>query len=783
MTSAELPHRPTLRRRRWEPWLPALLLCALLAGFVCFQWPALDKAYWEYDEGLNVIKAQLVGQGYWPHRDIWSDQPPLLTLALAAAFALFGPSVVVGRALLLACAVGLIAATAWVAAQLGNRWAGLGAAILLALSPLVQELGRTILIGLPAVVLGVAAIGCALHVQQAPRPRWLLLAGLCFGLGMLVKPLIAPYYLPLLLLAGWPEARSWRPRWRNLLALHAAPSVLLVATAAILGPRSFFGQVVGTFADARESYGFSLAANLLEVRASLGGGYYPGLMLLALLGAAALVWRRSPHRLWAIVWLVAAAVAIVWHTPQRWHEHLLLLPPCVTLAAALPAQLRRTSGGRVAHIAWWAATAVALLLLALGLPGTLRQALAAREAPLKAGFKAAESQLALNLLYEHTAPGDTIIVDDPMLAFETGATVPPLLAVPSLRRLKSGGGISSDDLIAICQRQPVAGVLFWEQRLERLPEFHEWARTHMALRAIKTRRWFYLPATPHWPQEACAPDGLCLLGSSAETLAVDAGRRLTLALYWRATADVKARHTLFVHLLDDAGQLWGQVDVMPFLLTDEWRAGDIIYTEVEVPVSRDAPAGPKLLSVGWYDPNGDRLAFADGQGQPLPGKQIALMPRPVVRREAPASAPPAPALPVDATFGDLARLRGYSLAPADGGRALDVTLHWQALRGTLTSYKVFVHLVQASPAGETIVAQSDQEPGAGLWPTTGWRADDQVVDTHRLALPESLPTGARQLYVGLYDPTTLERLPASVAGQPRDDGRILLATLAPDDLH
>ncbi len=779
MASARSSRDSHLPERPWQCVLFALLLGALLVGFVCFQWPALDKAYWEYDEGLNVIKAQLVGAGHWPHRDIWSDQPPLLTLVLAGVFSLLGPSVMVGRALLLVSAVVLILATAWVTAQMAGRWSALGAALLLVLSPMVQELGRTIMIGLPAVALGMLAIGCALLARQGNSARWLLLAGLCFGLGMLVKPLIAPYYLPLLMLAGWPEIRSWRPCWRSLLHLHLAPALLLVVTVLTFGPRSFLGQVVGTFAEARDAYGFSLAANLLEVRASFGSGYYPGLILLVVLGAAALIVRRNRRHWWAVAWLLSAAIAVVWHTPQRWHEHLLLLPPFATLAMIVPGQLSALSTRRGVRILAWVATTVAILTLLIGLPMTLRQSLTARAAPLKSGSKAAESQLGLNLLRQHTSPGDTIIVDDPMLAFQTGTTVPPMLAVPSLRRLKSGGGITSNDLIALCEQQPIAAVAFWEQRLERLPEFHEWARTHLALRASKTRRWFYLPATPRWPQEACAPEGICLLGSSADTLAVDAGRRLSLALYWRASSDIAGRHTLFVHLVDEDGQPWAQADLTPFLLTDRWRAGDIIYTEAELLVSRDAPAGPLLLSVGWYDLDGERLAFVDGLGQELPGKQIALTPRPVVRREMPPPEPPT--VPVDAALSDLALLQGYDLALADDGRAVDLTLHWRAQRDALTSYKVFVHLVQADASGETMVAQSDQEPGAGRMPTTGWRQGDAITDTHRIALPERPPAGL-QLYVGMYDPDTLERLPASAAAQPRADGRISLGVLTLTDL-
>ena len=137
-------------------------MVALLAAFVAFEATALDVGFWKYDEGLNVIKAQLVREGYWPHRDIWSDQPPLFTLLLAMVQGALGPSLPIGRAFVLCWATVLLVATFWLGTKHGSRWSTLAATLLLAVSPLVQELGRTILIGLPAVALGTLALGCAL---------------------------------------------------------------------------------------------------------------------------------------------------------------------------------------------------------------------------------------------------------------------------------------------------------------------------------------------------------------------------------------------------------------------------------------------------------------------------------------------------------------------------------------------------------------------------------------------------------------------------------------------
>ena len=64
-----------------------------------------------------------------------------------------------------------------------------------------------------------------------------------------------------------------------------------------------------------------------------------------------------------------------------------------------------------------------------------------------------------------------------------------------------------------------------------------------------------------------------------------------------------------------------------------------------------------------------------------------------------------------------------------------------------------------------LIAQHDGEIGQNGAPTpyiplSLWQAGDRIQDTHVIALDTPLPADGYTVAVGLYDPTTLERLPA-----------------------
>lgn len=115
-----------------------------------------------------------------------------------------------------------------------------------------------------------------------------------------------------------------------------------------------------------------------------------------------------------------------------------------------------------------------------------------------------------------------------------------------------------------------------------------------------------------------------------------------------------------------------------------------------------------------------------------------------------------------ATFAETIDLLGAS-QPVLVQERLHLTLLWR-IQATLTAnYTVFVHVVDSR--GQ-MVGQWDQVPGAGAMPTATWPVNQVVVDDYQI--PLQLTTGAPpyQLLVGLYAPTTGERLPILNSTRP-----------------
>lgn len=129
-----------------------------------------------------------------------------------------------------------------------------------------------------------------------------------------------------------------------------------------------------------------------------------------------------------------------------------------------------------------------------------------------------------------------------------------------------------------------------------------------------------------------------------------------------------------------------------------------------------------------------------------------------------------PVHPLEAQFGEVAKLSGYTLSGRQvvAGEVLSVHLYWQSLVETDVAYRAFVHL------GENPVwGQHDDDPACRL-PTTLWRAGQTTVGQFRVAPSPETPPGDHPLVIGLYDPTTGERLLIlDASGQPIGDSLIL----------
>lgn len=117
-------------------------------------------------------------------------------------------------------------------------------------------------------------------------------------------------------------------------------------------------------------------------------------------------------------------------------------------------------------------------------------------------------------------------------------------------------------------------------------------------------------------------------------------------------------------------------------------------------------------------------------------------------------------------------LLGYRLVETEvtPGQTAPVWLYWQSVAPLDKDYTIFVHLV--GPGG--LQSQVDRQPLYSLWPTGRWFPYSLVTDRFDLPIPEATPGGVYQLYVGMYDLKTGQRLPMAKADLPVVDDALNL---------
>jgi hypothetical protein len=112
-----------------------------------------------------------------------------------------------------------------------------------------------------------------------------------------------------------------------------------------------------------------------------------------------------------------------------------------------------------------------------------------------------------------------------------------------------------------------------------------------------------------------------------------------------------------------------------------------------------------------------------------------------------------------AVFGDAVELVDVRVFQPEPTGQLTVWLYWRPIEQTETSLTGFVHLVgDINPAtGTPLWSQDDHLPQQGRVLTTTWEAGELYRDVYVLPL-EGVEPGQYELYAGLYDPETGQRL-------------------------
>ena len=127
------------------------------------------------------------------------------------------------------------------------------------------------------------------------------------------------------------------------------------------------------------------------------------------------------------------------------------------------------------------------------------------------------------------------------------------------------------------------------------------------------------------PQEAILGDKVRLLGYNIES-GFRPGDGIHLTLFWQCLEEMDQDYTVFTHLVDGEGNIWGQKDNPPvdgFYPTSQWEEGETVRDQYDLIISPDARPGDYRLEVGMYlAETGERLAIVDRNGNVVADKVL-----------------------------------------------------------------------------------------------------------------------------------------------------------------
>jgi hypothetical protein len=295
-------------------------------------------------------------------------------------------------------------------------------------------------------------------------------------------------------------------------------------------------------------------------------------------------------------------------------------------------------------------------------------------------------------------------------------------------------------------------------------------------------RQFTQPSMQHLV-EANFANQVKLLGYDLDNNRAEPGGGISMTLYWQGLDWMGNDYTIFTKLLAADHTVHGGRERLPRegYSTLYWAPGEIVTDPFGVPVAADAPNGVYHINVGLYKAvNQQAVSLPLVQdGQLIEASSVNIGPIKV------GATPPgltletaSPQVILHQPFGDAPNLTllGYDLTDETGQSIvnlkssivnLKLTLYWRSEAPLSIDYTTFVHLRNAAAE---IIAQKDQPPLDGAYPTSLWDPGEIVADEMIIPLPGDLPVGEYQIVIGMYDFYTDQRL--TVPDNPANEVRL-----------
>ena len=465
------PEKSPFADRAGAFWVWVVVLSLLALGvWQVLSIPALRTV--DPDEAINLIKARTLGGDARLYGNLWSDQPPLLTMLAAGVYRVLGvgpdQGLTYGR-LLSAC---LAAMSVFVVAAVARRscaeaggtsirvgFATVVAAVLLVSSRSFVPLSTSFMVGLPAASLAaVSALLLAIALSSTAKTRLFstIFSGFCLAGGLLIKLNVFTLLLPSLLLLAFVGESRWT-RLRNLalyvVGLAGGFAVILLAASFVCDFGGLYEQLVRPHVqvahdalsgdDDRFAW---LRENLHDVARLLDDNLR--LLAVTVIGAAfVLATNRGERRtsfssaaaLVGVGWLIASSVALVFASPV-WYHHVTLLSFPAAIVAAAGVGVAAARAGRSGRLKWGHAVLAVLAVVMAG--AATKKAFKVHRLPGDMKGDWSLDPTALQLAKDKGGRG---YADYPLYVLAAGLEPVPELAVTTSKRRKRG--MFSDEYI------------------------------------------------------------------------------------------------------------------------------------------------------------------------------------------------------------------------------------------------------------------------------------------------------------------------------------------------
>ena len=415
------------------------------------------------------MKAWLLDSDYQLYREIWNDQPPLLTHSLASAFSIIEPSINLARGLILLFATALLWQTWLVLYLLGGILHAYIGCLFLLIAPNYWKLSVSVMVGLPCITLAMGALLSIILWHSTHKYRWLIISALLLSLSVLTK-LFTLFLVSIFVIGIILDRSKAKISWRQKLQAPAL-WIAVFSGSGLLVLLSLVGIAnIHLLVDNHTSARSIEAFQDIALRHSLRNDYRLFLVGFTVWGTIIACQRQRWQMLYFGAWSFVAYSLLVNHRPVWYHQVLLLHIPAIVMVGYAMGEIitiALRSGSSYLRFNWRIILALftvavfysAVLLIGEQTKTTTKEIKSWQRACNRDAIATSLDRQFFNEITEFGSKTNWIITDSPIFAFRAGIPVPPSTAVLSRKQLETGN-ITEEQLIDIIKSYQPEQIFF-----------------------------------------------------------------------------------------------------------------------------------------------------------------------------------------------------------------------------------------------------------------------------------------------------------------------------------